>query len=216
MSSLWHVSCSWYPIHSCVCWTFRDLLYHWKRLPVLLQRACARLVSVWPFLLFLFFQTICQALLTFFFTIPSAVWHRYCFLQRRPKKPYPNVFSIWVFDSSWLFDVSEWKNWPSRFPLFFDLVDKDFPESSKSFVLDSSPLNQDQSLAIFLSLPASDDFTISSRSDNRRRDPEISPFLAASIPAPGSRFATALPQSLRIYGGFIPSKTNEEQERLGV
>ena len=92
---------------------------------------------------------------------------------------------------------------------FFDLVDKDFPESSKSFVLDSSPLNQDQSLAIFLSLPASDDFTISSRSDNRRRDRENAPLLAAGIAASQSWFATAPPQSLGIYGGFVPIYKHE-------
>jgi len=83
--------------------------------------------------------------------------------------------------------------------------------SSKSFVLDSY---QDQSLTILLSSPASDDFTISpppsatlsSRSDNRRRDRENSPLLAAGIPA---RQAAALPQSLGIYGGFVPIYKHE-------
>ena len=182
MSSLWHVSCSWYPIHSCVCWTFRDLSYHWKRLPVFLQRACAGLVSVWPFLLFIFFQTICQGLLTFFFfTIPFAVWHRYCFLQWRPKKTYPNVFSIWIFDSSWLFDVSEWKNWPSRCPLFWTWWTKTSPRGAQSRFISIESGSEFGNISILASF---DDFTISSRSDNRRRDPEISPFLAASIPAP--------------------------------
>lgn len=85
--------------------------------------------------------------------------------------------------------------------------------SSKSFVLDSSPLHRDQSLTMPQSSPASDEnFTItpppsaslSSRSDNGRRDRENSPLLAAGIPARQSRFVTVLPQSLEIYGGFIP------------
>ena len=90
--------------------------------------------------------------------------------------------------------------------------------SSKSFVLDSSFLSQDQSLTIPLSSPASDDFTItpppsatlSSRSDNAMRDRENSPFLAAGIPAHQSQFATALlPQSLGMYGGFVPIYKHE-------
>jgi hypothetical protein len=89
--------------------------------------------------------------------------------------------------------------------------------SSKSFVLDSSPLIQDQSLTMSLSSPASDDFTItppplatlSSRSDNSRRDRENSPLLATGIQDPQSLFATALPQSLGIYGGFVPIYKHE-------
>jgi hypothetical protein len=89
--------------------------------------------------------------------------------------------------------------------------------SSKSFVLDSSPLYQDQSLTMSLSSPASDDFTItpppsatlSSRSDNMIRDRENSPFLAAGFQDPQSLFATALPQSLGIYGGFVPIYKHE-------
>ena len=90
--------------------------------------------------------------------------------------------------------------------------------SSKSFVHDSSFLSQDQSLTILLSSPTSDDFTItpppsatlSSRSDNARRDRENSPFLAAGIPVHESQFATALsPQSLGMYGGFVPIHKHE-------
>lgn len=90
--------------------------------------------------------------------------------------------------------------------------------SSKSFVLDFSPLHRDQSLTMPLSSLASDDnFTItppptaslSSRSDNGRRDRENSPLLAAGIPARQSQFATALPQSLEIYGGFVPINEHE-------
>jgi len=89
--------------------------------------------------------------------------------------------------------------------------------SSKSFVLDSSLLNQDLSLTIPLSSPASDDFTISpppsatlsSRSDNRRRDRENAPLLAAGIAARQSRFATAPPQSLGTYDGFVPIYKHE-------
>jgi hypothetical protein len=86
---------------------------------------------------------------------------------------------------------------------------------SKSFVLDSSPSHQDQSLT--MSSRASDyNFTItrppsvslSPRSDNGRRDRENSPLLAAGIPA-RPRFATALPQSLGIYGGFLPINEHE-------
>ena len=89
--------------------------------------------------------------------------------------------------------------------------------SSKSFVFNSSSLNQDLSLTIPLSSPASDDFTISpppsaalsSRSDNRRRDRENAPLLAAGIAASQSWFATAPPQSLGIYGGFVPIYKHE-------
>jgi len=87
--------------------------------------------------------------------------------------------------------------------------------SSKSFGLDSSTLNQDQSLTTSLSSPASDDFTItpppsatlSSRSDNARRDRENS--LAAGIPDHQSRFAAVLPQSLETHGGFVPIYKHE-------
>ena len=86
--------------------------------------------------------------------------------------------------------------------------------SSKSFVLNSSPLHRDQSLTTPLSSPASGhNFTItpppsallSSRSDHGRRDRESCPLLAADIPARQSQFATTLPQSLEIYGGFVPN-----------
>jgi len=84
--------------------------------------------------------------------------------------------------------------------------------SSKSFVVGSSTLNQDRSLTMPLSSPASDDFTISpppsatlsSRLDNARCDCENLPFLAAGIPDRQSLFATALPQSLGLYGDFVP------------
>jgi len=90
--------------------------------------------------------------------------------------------------------------------------------SSKSFVLDSLSSNQDQSLTMSLTSPASDDFTItpppsatlSSRSDNARRDREDSPLSAAGIPARQSQFATALlPQSLGLYGGYVPIYKHE-------
>ena len=65
-----------------------------------------------------------------------------------------------------------------------------------------------------LSSPASDDFTItpppsatlSSRSDNGRCDRETS---LPGTPARQSLFATALPQSLGMYGGFVPIYKHE-------
>ena len=77
-------------------------------------------------------------------------------------------------------------------------------------------MNQDQSLTIPPSSPGSDDFTItpppsatlSSRSDNGRRDRENS-FLAAGIPDRQSLFATALPQSVGVYDGLVPIHRQE-------
>jgi len=77
--------------------------------------------------------------------------------------------------------------------------------SKSSFVLDSSPLNWDQSSTI--TPPPSASLTF--RSDNGRRDRENSSLLAAGIPACQSRFATVLPQSLGIYGGFVPINEHE-------
>jgi hypothetical protein len=118
--------------------------------------------------------------------------------------------------TSWNEKVSRYRN-----PDFLSsrLGRQDFDKtSSKSFVLNSSPLHQDQSLTTPLSSPASGyDFTItpppsvslSSRSDHGRRDRENCPLLAAGIPARQSQFATALPQSLGIYGGFVPNNGHE-------
>ena len=91
--------------------------------------------------------------------------------------------------------------------------------SLKSFVFDSPPLLRDQSLTMprpLSSLASDDNFTItppplaslSFRSDNGRRDRESS-LLAAGIPARPSQFATALPQSPGIYGGFVPTNEHE-------
>ena len=87
----------------------------------------------------------------------------------------------------------------------------------KSFVLDSSSLDRDQSLTMPLSSPAFDhnltitpppSASLSSRSDNRRRDRENS-LLAAGIPDRQSWFSTTLPQSLGMYGGFVPINEHE-------
>ena len=89
---------------------------------------------------------------------------------------------------------------------------------SKSLVLNSSPSNRNQSLTMPLSSPASEcnvtitpppSASLSSRSENGRRDRENSPLLAAGIPAPRSRFTISLPQSLGIYGGFVPINGHE-------
>jgi len=119
-----------------------------------------------------------------------------------------------VSSTSWNEKISRYRN--SDF--LSSRLGKQMTEtSSESFVLDSSPLDQDQSLTMPLSSPGPGyNFTItpppsvsiSSRSDHGRRDRENC-LLAAGIPARQSRFATALPQSLGIYGGFIPINERE-------
>jgi len=100
----------------------------------------------------------------------------------------------------------------------FDYRDFLSSRHGRQGVTETSSKSQDLSLTIPLSSLASDDFiispppsaTISSRSDSRRRDRENAPLLAAGIAARQSWFAiTASPQSLGIYGDFVPIYNHE-------